>query len=69
MAEIIPDSAIYDFLISIGVEIGLPKTIKNIQEHLLDVAINGLNPLVCAANMGLKKMIGSYFFLLTNARL
>ena len=57
MAEIIPDSAIYDFLISKGVEIEQPKTTKDIKERLLDGAITGLNPLVGGANMGIKQMV------------
>jgi len=56
MAKIIPDSAIYDFLISKGVEIEQPKTTKDIKERLVDGAITGLNPLAGAANMGLKQM-------------
>ena len=56
MAEIIPDSAIYDFLTSKGVEVEPPKTNKDIKERLVDGAITGLNPLVGAANMGLKQM-------------
>ena len=56
MPKIIPDSAIYDFLISKGVEVETPKTSKDLKERLIDGAITGLNPLVGAANMGLKQM-------------
>ena len=59
MAEIIPDNAIYDFLVSKGVEVETPKSSKSskdIKNVLLDGAITGLNPLVGAANMGLKQM-------------
>ena len=56
MAEIIPDYAIYDFLISKGVEVEPPKSSKDLRERVIDGAITGLNPLVGAANMGLKQM-------------
>mgnify|MGYP003146718320 CR=1 FL=1 len=59
MAEIIPDNAIYDFLVSKGVEVEPPKSSKSskdIKNVLLDGAITGLNPLAGAANMGLKQM-------------
>ena len=56
MAEIIPDNAIYDFLVSKGVEVEPPKSSKDIKERVIDGAITGLNPLTGAANMGLKQM-------------
>ena len=59
MAEIIPDSAIYDFLTSKGVEVEPPKTNKDIKERLVDGAITGLNPLVGAANKYNEKYIST----------
>ena len=56
MTEIIPDSAIYDFLIGKGVEVEPPKTSKDLKVRLIDGAITGLNPLIGAANMGLKQI-------------
>ena len=40
MAEIIPDKAIYDFLVSKGVEVELPKSSKDIKNVLWDGAIS-----------------------------
>ena len=56
MADIIPDIAIYDFLISKGVEVDKPKSAKDVKGRVLDGAITGLNPVAGAANMGLKQM-------------
>ena len=57
MAEIIPDSAIYDFLISKGVDVEKPKRSKDVKGRVIDGAITGLNPITDAANMGLKKIV------------
>ena len=59
MAEIIPDNAIYDFLISKGVEVEKPKSSKDLKGRVIDGAITGLNPLVGAANIGLKAIGGN----------
>ena len=59
MAEIIPDSAIYDFLISKGVDVEKPKRSKDVKGRVIDGAITGLNPITDAANMGLKKIAES----------
>ena len=56
MADIIPDTAIYDFLTSKGVEVDKPKSAKDVKGRVIDGAITGLNPIVGAANMGLKQM-------------
>ena len=56
MIEIIPDNAIYDFLISKGVDVEKPKRSKDIKGRVIDGAITGLNPIAGAANMGLKQM-------------
>ena len=56
MAEIIPNSAIYDFLISKGVDVEKPKRSKDIKGRVIDGAITGLNPIAGAANMGLKQI-------------
>ena len=48
MAEIIPDNAIYGFLVSKGVEVERPKSSKDKKNVLLDGAITGLNPLAGA---------------------
>tara|TARA_Y100000739_G_C20247933_1_gene301966 strand:- start:322 stop:489 length:168 start_codon:yes stop_codon:yes gene_type:complete len=55
MAEIIPDNAIYDFLISKGVDVEKPKRSKDVKGRVIDGTITGLNPIAGAANMGLKK--------------
>ena len=39
MADIIPDNAIYDFLISKGVDVEKPKRSKDIKEELLMVQL------------------------------
>ena len=59
MAEIIPDNAIYDFLISKGIEVEKPKSSKDLKGRVIDGAITGLNPLVGAANIGLKAIGGN----------
>ena len=59
MAEIIPDNAIYDFLISKGIEVEKPKSSKDLKGRVIDGAITGLNPLVGAANIGLKAIKGN----------
>ncbi len=56
MAEIIPDNAIYDFLISKGIEVEKPKILKDLKGRVIDGAITGLNPIAGAANMGLKQI-------------
>ena len=56
MAEIIPNSAIYDFLISKGVDVEKPKRSKDVKGRVIDGAITGFNPIAGAANMGLKKI-------------
>ena len=56
MAEIIPDSAVIEFLTSKGVQAEPPKSSTGTRERLMDGAITGLNPLVGAANIGHKQM-------------
>ena len=56
MADIIPDDAIYDFLISKGVDVDMPKRSKDVKGRVIDGAITGLNPIAGAANIGLKQM-------------
>ena len=56
MAEIIPDNAIYDFLISKGIEVEKPKSSNDLKGRVIDGAITGLNPIAGAANMGIKQI-------------
>ena len=58
MAEIIPDSAIYDFLITKGVDVEKPKRSKDIKGRAIDGAITGLNPIA-------RFLIDSAWFILT----
>ena len=52
MAEIIPDNAIYDFLISKGVDVEKPKRSKDVKGRVIDGAITGLNPIAGASIWG-----------------
>ena len=56
MADIIPDDAIYDFLISKGVDVNMPKRSKDVKGRVIDGAITGLNSIAGAANMGIKQI-------------
>ena len=56
MADIIPDSAFYDFLISKGVDVEKPKRSRDTKGRVIDGVITGLNPIAGAANIGLKQM-------------
>tara|TARA_R100001440_G_scaffold40962_1_gene60735 strand:- start:149 stop:850 length:702 start_codon:yes stop_codon:yes gene_type:complete len=56
MADIIPDNAIYDFLISKGVDVEKPKRSKDLKGRVIDGAITGINPIAGAANIGLKQL-------------
>ena len=52
MTEIIPDNAIYDFLISKGVDVEKPKWSKDLKGRVIDGAITGLNPIAGASIWG-----------------
>ena len=56
MADIIPDNAIYDFLISKGIDVEKPKRSKDLKGRVVDGAITGINPIAGAANIGLKQI-------------